>query len=113
VHGVVDDGAFAIDGNGTASLPYLGHAEVGIGAEAGVEDDLLTAVGSSLPRSGEVQEAEVHGLFDLVDVVAGEEDVGDVGLDELYVADWVRIGLGREEGGDVGRQLGGHGLRLV
>jgi hypothetical protein len=105
VHGVVDDLAFAIDGDGTALLPYLGHTEVDIGAEAGVEDDLLTAVGSSLPKSGVVQEAEVHGLFDLVDVFAGEEDVGDVGLDELDAVHAMGIGGGGEEGADEGREL--------
>jgi len=109
VHGVVDDGALAIDGDATTSLPYSGHAEVGVGAEAGVEDDLPAAVVSSLTKSGEVQEAEVHRLFDLVDVVAGEEDVGDVGLDEVDAVHGMGIGGGGEEGADEGRERGcGH-----
>jgi hypothetical protein len=94
VDGVVDDGAFAIDGDDAVALSYRGDAEVGVGAEAGVEDDLAAAVVSSLRESREVQEAEVHGLFDLVDMVAGEEDVGDMGLEEVDAVYGMGIGGG-------------------
>src|SRR3989304_2635848 len=78
---VFDDGAAAADGEAAAGpstglragLPDRDDAEVGVRAQAGVEDDLPAAVVAPLGQGGEVQEAEVQGRFDLVDMVAGAE----------------------------------------
>ncbi len=52
-----------------------GEVEVDLGRDAAVELELGDRGGPALLERGEVEEAEVHRLLDLVDVVAGEEEV--------------------------------------
>jgi hypothetical protein len=56
-------------------------------------------------ESAEVEETEVDRLLDLVNVVAGEEHVGDVRLDELDVAGGVGIRLSAQKVSDERRQV--------
>ena len=92
-------------------------AQVDVGAQAAVALDLGGAHTGALVGGREVEEAEVDGLLDLVDAVAGEDDEADVGLHE-------QAGFARREArsvvdqpGDVGGQAHvitvGRGMRRV
>ena len=110
---VVHDRARRIDRHAALHVGDGHHVQVDAGAEAPVEPHLLLAEVASLLQGGEVQEAEVHGLLHLVDEIAGQEDVGDVGLDEVDPPHLVGVGLRREEGGYVGRKAGHRITSLV
>jgi hypothetical protein len=87
----------------TETAPRLAdrhNPEVDVRAEAGIEDDLLAAVVATPGEGREIQEAEIDRLLDLVDVLAGEEDVRDVGLPQLDTIDRVGISIWPEEGAD-------------
>ena len=66
-----------------AVAPQLDDAEIDVVRQPLVEPDLFLAEEPALLERGEVEEPEIDGLLDLVDGVAGQEDPGDVGLDEL------------------------------
>ena len=90
------------------STPFAGDAhdaQIRIGAEAAVQEHLLLAVVAAAGKRREVQEAEVHRLLHLVHEVAGQEHVGDVGLDQLDRIHWMGIGGGLQQPADQLRQF--------
>jgi hypothetical protein len=58
-------------------------------------------LGQQAHLDGVVEEAHVDRFLDLVDVVAGEEDVGDVRLNQLDVVNGIGICRRQEQGFDV------------
>jgi hypothetical protein len=83
VHGPVDGLARAPNAVHTVGTPPNGDdAQVHLGREACVQLHLRLARQLSLFDRAKIEEAEVDGLLDLVDL-AREEDPRDVGLDEL------------------------------
>jgi len=63
-------------------------------------------------QGGEIAEAEVNGLLQLEDLVAGQEDIRDVGLDQADLPGTVGKGAGTQQGSDVWRQrVGASSLR--
>ena len=92
-------------------------AQVDVGAQAAVALDLGGAHAGALVGGREVEEAEVDGLLDLVDAVAGEDDEADVRLHEQ--AGFARREARRvvEQPRDMGRQAHvttvGRGIRRV
>jgi hypothetical protein len=70
-----------------------------------VEPDLLLTEVTPALEGGEVQEAEIDGLLDLVGVRAGEEDDRDVRLADLNPIDRVGIGSGLRQRGDQSVEL--------
>jgi hypothetical protein len=85
-------------------------AQVDVGGEAAIQDDLAQTVGVALAARGEAHEPEVDRLAELVDAAAGEEDVGEMRLhllDRPPGAGIVRIGARRGERAQlVGRERG-------
>ena len=75
----------------------LGHAadldefQVQFRSEPAVQPQFLLAVMAAQPERGEVQEAEVHGLLDLVGVLARQQDPRDVRFQHPHAAHRVRI----------------------
>jgi hypothetical protein len=65
---------------------------------------LLTEVAAPL-EGGEVEKPQVERFLDLVDEIAGEEQVRDVRLAQLDAFDLMRIGARRQEGLDVRGEL--------
>ena len=61
----------------------VGHAQVDVGSQAAIELDLPPAVRFTGYPVGEVNEVVAHGLAQLVDPVAHEDEDRDVGLDHL------------------------------
>ena len=78
----------------------LDHVQVDVGREPPVEAHLLATEVPPARERGEIEEAEVHRLLDLVHALAGEEHPGDVCLDELHPIHGVRVDGGVEEPGD-------------
>ena len=77
-------------------------AQVDVGAEAAVALNLGGAHAGALVGGREVEEAEIDGLLDLVDPVAGEDDEADVRLHE-------QAGFGPAGGPERGRAARRHG----
>ena len=104
-----------VRGVGRAGDRHGGHVE--LRREPAADADLFLAKPPAALERGVVEEAEVERLLQLVDERAGEEDPGDVGLDQTDRRGGVRVGLrpaepldeaarvGRDDGGD------GHGIR--
>jgi hypothetical protein len=81
---VVDDLAFAADAKAAIDALERFDAKVdSTWAAAAVEADLRVAGGAASLKAGEIDEAEVNGLLELVDVVIDQEYPRDVRLDEL------------------------------
>ncbi|GBD17381.1 hypothetical protein HRbin26_02301 [bacterium HR26] len=89
---VLDDRAVTVELELAADLDHRHHAQVDIPCEPAVEPHLLLAEMVPQFQRGEVQEAEVDRLLDLVDQVASQEDDRDVRL--LDVDGLHRIGIG-------------------
>ena len=109
LHGIIDGGAFGVH----LRLPIGeddGHdVQVGLRAETPVQAQLLLAEVVALLQRREVQKAQVQGLLHLVDEFAGEEEIRDVGLQQLDAVHRVRIGVRREHRLDVaGQRSVGH-----
>jgi hypothetical protein len=68
------------------------HAQVHVRREPPVEVQLAQRVGVAQAARREVQEDRPHGLAQLVDALAAQEDVRDVGLDVLDAARRARVG---------------------
>ena len=66
--------------------------QVDIGAEATVQDELFVEIVVAPAQGGEIEKAEVHRLLDLISKAVGDEDPGDVGLDQLNRRGGLRIG---------------------
>jgi hypothetical protein len=92
----VDDLALALEGELVAVEGDRRRLQVDRRGEAAVELDLGPAVELAQGDGGEVEEAEVDRFFELVDVLTGQEDRGDVGLEEPHPVDrvWVKGGIG-------------------
>jgi hypothetical protein len=73
------------------------QVEIDVRCRPAVELDLGDRRGAALLERREVQEPHVHGLLHLVDVVAGEEEVGDVGLAMLDFIYLVLVASGIEK----------------
>ena len=69
----------------------LDEFQVQFRGEPAVQPQLLLAVMAAQPERGEVQEAEVHGLLDLVGVLARQQDPRDVSFQHPHAAHRVRI----------------------
>src|SRR5690606_7958901 len=67
-----------------------------------VETQLLVAEVLAAGQFGEVEEAEIHRLLDLVGVGAGEQNPGDVGFDDLETVHGVGVKGWILQGGDQG-----------
>jgi hypothetical protein len=80
---VFGNSAAAVEGELPSVLPDRHNTEVGLATQAGVESHFFTAKVPPLSESRVVDESEIDGLLDLVDVVTGKEDVRDVCLDQL------------------------------
>ena len=97
-HGPLSADTHAVD---TAELH---DTEIHVVREATIQADLFLAEEATALEGGEVQKAEVQRLLHLVDAVAGEEDPGNVRLDQLDSFDGMRIRAGIQESGhDRGR----------
>ncbi len=57
--------------------------QVDLRAEPPVQDQLFVQIMMAPAQGGEVEEAQVHRLLDLVGEAVGDEDPGDVGLDQV------------------------------
>ncbi|OGO04565.1 MAG: hypothetical protein A2Y60_00745 [Chloroflexi bacterium RBG_13_54_9] len=73
------------------------HTQVYIGAEPPVEQDLLLAEELALFQAGVIEEAEVHRLLDLVDIIASEKDKRYLRLHQLNALGMVGISLWAQE----------------
>jgi hypothetical protein len=56
------------------------HAQVQLGCEPPIQADFFIAEEPPLVAVGEIEKAEIHGLLDLVRVRAGQQHVGNMGL---------------------------------
>src|SRR5204862_2356522 len=77
---------------------YGDDAQIHVGAEAAVEAHLVGAGGGAEGEGGEVEEAEVHRLLQLVGVRTGQHDPGDVGLVQPEAVRRVRVSFRPEQG---------------
>jgi hypothetical protein len=59
--------------------------QVNLRGKPPVQAHLLATAMEALLEGGEIQEPEVDRFFDLVGVIAGEQDPGDMGFDEINV----------------------------
>jgi hypothetical protein len=99
---------------GAVSLDNLDDAEVQVRAKAPVQSDLVGADRFAAFACGEVEEAKIDRLLDLVGERPGQDDPGGVGLMQLQAVSRVRVCVRAEEGQDQGwkRELRiGRGLR--
>ena len=70
--------------------------EVKLGGKAAVEAQFFLAIEAAFLQRAEIEKAEIDGFLDLVGVVSGEQNPGDMGfdqfdvLDRMIVARWIR-----------------------
>jgi len=93
-HRVLDDGTGRLQGKLLSPPVYPGGPEIEVGGEPAVELHLPPAPVGPLAEGGVVEKAEIDGLLDLVDQLAGEKYGGDVGLGVLDTAGAVGIESG-------------------
>jgi hypothetical protein len=67
----------------SAGTANLDHVEVDVRGKTLVEAQLLATEERPLLKGRVIEKAEVDCLFDLVDVLSGQDDPGDVCLDQL------------------------------
>src|SRR5215469_10742681 len=92
------DSDLAARSNGPAGL------EIQLRRKAPIEAQLLVTQESPTIERSEIDEGVAHRPLDLVRVVPGEQDPGDVRLDELDPADRMRVSLGTQEARERARQ---------
>jgi hypothetical protein len=68
--------------------------EVHVFAKSSIEIEFFLAVKPPLFQCAEIEEAKVHGFFDFVHVLIGEEHERDMSLDEFNVSWFFHIRLG-------------------
>ena len=90
-HGPFDDFPISLETYARSGPCHRHHAEVDVRCQAAIESDLFLAVLAALLQGAEIQEAELNGLFDFVDVGIGQEYGRDVGLSNFDRPD--RIGI--------------------
>lgn len=91
------------------SLGDLDDSQIHLRAEPPIEAQLLCAVGAAALDGGEVQEAEVHRLLELVGVTAGEQDPRAVRFVETHIVGRRVVGIGSQQIGDDPRVAVGSG----
>ncbi len=83
--------------------------QVEIVGEALIQAQLFVAIEAALVQAGEIEKAEIHRLLDLVGVGTGQQDPGDVRLDDLEALHRVGVEGRVLQGGDQGLA---HGISL-
>ncbi|MNJ56898.1 hypothetical protein D3C77_524620 [compost metagenome] len=78
------------------------HLQVQVWRQALVQAQLFMAEVLPCFQAGEVEKAEVHRLLDLVGERAGEQNPGDMRLDDLEAIHRMRVEGGVLQGGDQG-----------
>ncbi|MNH05317.1 hypothetical protein D3C79_646370 [compost metagenome] len=113
---VFDRFAFATDLRRFGATGDRQDVQVQAFGQALVQTQLFVAEMPALIQAGEVEKAEVHRLLDLVGVLAGEQDPGDMRLDELEPIHGVRVQgwvLQRSDKGLAhGKSFRGQGIRM-
>ena len=89
--GVVEHFALAVEERAVALRSNCHDTQIGVAAQPPVEAHLSLAVQPALRQGRVVEEAHVARLLELIDVFPGQEDVGDVRLDQLDAVDWMGI----------------------
>ena len=67
------------------------HIQIQVRGQAGVQTQFLLAEMLAASQGGEIEKPEIHGLLDLIGVVAGEDHLRDVGLKNLKIGDRVVV----------------------
>ncbi len=83
--------ASAVHGNAVAGAGHGHHALVNVRSQTAVEPDFLVTKMAALRQRGEIKEAQVDRLFDLVRVRAGQEHHRDMSMAYLHVPNRVRV----------------------
>jgi hypothetical protein len=105
LHGVVDDFTIAADRvNAVAERDRVDTDVCVARAAASIEGHFGFAGAAARFEGREVQETQVDGLLDLEDLAIGEDDVGDMRLNEVDFADGSGICRSAEESSNVRRQ---------
>ena len=101
LHGVFHGLTGAPEHRGLRCAGEGDDVQVQRGREPPVQTQLLPAAMGALVERAEVEEAEIERLLDLVGVVAGEKDPGDVGLHQPQAPHRVGVEAGLEQAPDV------------
>ena len=90
---VIEDRSIAANVGAGSAAGDRHHCQIQLGSEPPVQAQLLFAAMLPALQSGEIQEAEVQRLLELVGVLAGEKDIGDVRFEVLDAPHRMRIGV--------------------
>ena len=89
------------------------HIQIQSGRGAAVQAQFFFAIVPARGERAEIQKTEIHRFLDLVGIVAGEQDAGDVGLQHFDAPDCMRIARRFAQRGDQPVQALGAGVGCV
>jgi len=81
----------------SSAAGYRHYFQIDFRAKSSIQFYLLLTEEAAFIQRGVVQIAQINRLFDLVDIVAGEEDEGHLSLHQLHLFGAMRIGFRFEQ----------------
>ena len=89
------------------------HVQIESGRGAAVQAQFLFAKVTARGECAEIQKTEIHRLLDLIGIVAGKQDAGDVGLQQFDALDRMAIARRFAQGRDQPVEVRGGGAGLL
>jgi len=92
-------------GDTSLMTPDFHNSQVDFRTEPAVQHNFLVAIEFPLFQGGKVEEAELHGFLDLIDVLSRKEYGRNVRLQKIYFGGMVRVDFSSLQGGYERREI--------